>query len=367
MSNEKITDKAKDIEFSVPGNARVRRSSGLPPLVDNQPAVLAQVNDATSPLAKENRNLKDQIDVLTVTTIEWRDKSTKIEAERDDLATKLVEFDGANIAKRLDPKLVKQSLWANRNEASFENQDFKDLVIEIESSGGNVQPIKVRPIAGSSPQMYEIVFGHRRHRACLMLEIPVLAMIESLDDKALFVEMDRENRQRADLTVFEQGVMYQRALDTKVFAKAADIARASGVSDGNLSTALNLLKLPEEVLRSFQSPLDIRFKWATQLIKLNKESPGILLARAKDVIALRNTDATVNADMVFQLLTKPSENRNSAGSIDRSISVNGTAVASIKSKGRRVIVDIGLKMDLMGVDELEKAIVKILSTRKPLP
>ena len=82
------------------------------------------------------------------------------------------------------------------------------LKSEMESAGGNVQAIKVRPIPGTEPQEYEIVFGHRRHRACLDLGLEVLATIESIDDKELFKEMDRENRQRADLRPYEQGLMY---------------------------------------------------------------------------------------------------------------------------------------------------------------
>jgi transposase-like protein len=42
-----------------------------------------------------------------------------------------------------------------------------------------------------------LIFGHRRHRACQDLKLPVLAAIwtEPLSDAALFAFMERENRE----------------------------------------------------------------------------------------------------------------------------------------------------------------------------
>ena len=67
---------------------------------------------------------------------------------------------------------IKPSKWANRHEASFLTAEFEELKAEIAAAGGNVQPIKVRPVEvlnGSTPSTdttYELIFGHRRHRAC---------------------------------------------------------------------------------------------------------------------------------------------------------------------------------------------------------
>ena len=296
MSTEKITDKAKDIEFvsSSASNPRLRRSMV-------QPAVLTQVMESESPMARELRALKDQVDVLTVTTVEWRDKSNKFESQTVELEEKLDSFDGSNIAKRIDPHLIKPSQWANRSEQSFENQEFNELVLEIESAGGNVQPIKVRPIVASSPQMYEIVFGHRRHRACLKLVIPVLAMIESLDDKALFVEMDRENRKRADLRPYDQGLTYARALELKLYSSNKKMADALGVDVGGIGKLLALVRLPIEIIDAFESPLDIQFSWGPILAKSLELDRDAVIARA---IEIGNRQQKLKAASVFQHLTK---------------------------------------------------------------
>src|SRR4051794_11458119 len=78
------------------------------------------------------------------------------------LRERLTEFDGAQATRQLDPKLITASRWANRDPSHFETLAFARLKEEIASSGGNVQPIKVRTIEGAPPggAQYEVVFGH---------------------------------------------------------------------------------------------------------------------------------------------------------------------------------------------------------------
>ncbi|MBI3229410.1 MAG: ParB N-terminal domain-containing protein, partial [Burkholderiales bacterium] len=105
------------------------------------------------------------------TMLQFIGQQSETVKELEILRDQVKSFEGARPAKQLDPKLVKPSRWANRHAASFENAKFKSLMAEIESAGGNIQPIKVRPIGGTT-ESYEIVFGHRRHQACLQLGLP---------------------------------------------------------------------------------------------------------------------------------------------------------------------------------------------------
>lgn len=208
-----------------------------------------------------------------------------VDAMRAELVAVNAEWHGVLPAKKLDPHAIRPSKWANRHERSFEGQEFLDLKAEIVSAGGNVQAIKVRPVPGSQPQEYEIVFGHRRHRACLESGLPVLATIESIDDKALFKEMDRENRLRSDLRPYEQGLMYKRALDEGMFGSLRKLSEELGVDVGNASRAVQLAKLPEAVLNAFGSRLDIQYRWASVLSDLVSKEGDALLARAQAIAA----------------------------------------------------------------------------------
>lgn len=204
------------------------------------------------------------------------------------LRERLTEFDGAQAMRKLDPKLITASKWANRDASHFQTDTFKRLKEEIASAGGNVQPIKVRSIESSragSPQ-FEVVFGHRRHQACLELGIHVQAFVEpGMKDVDLFVEMERENREREDLSAWEQGVMYMRALEQGLFPSAKQLAAAIDRDLGNIGKAMALAKLPSQVVRAFGSPLNLQFRWSTALKDAHQRDPEGLLAAARELAA----------------------------------------------------------------------------------
>jgi ParB family chromosome partitioning protein len=224
--------------------------------------------------------------------------------EAESLRSRLEAFEGAIPARLLDCRVIRPSQWANRHDHSFADADFAALKGEIESSGGNVQPIKVRPIVSKSKAgegrgvgpsnpasseapiyAYEIVFGHRRHRACQELGLPVLALIEPVDDQTLFVNMERENRSRKNLSAWEQGCMYARALDQGLYASNRQLASAIGRDLGDVGKALSLARLPEAVVSAFVSPLDLQFRWAKPLGDVQQRDPEGLLRRASEVRA----------------------------------------------------------------------------------
>lgn len=232
--------------------------------------------------------------------------------EAETLREQLAEFEGASAARKLDARSIRPSKWANRHEASFEDEAYVELKTEIAASGGNVQPIKVRPAAAkgrgvgpSNPPgatgetSYEIVFGHRRHRACLELGLPVLAVIENVSEQQLFVEMERENRARKDLSAWEQGMTYARALDAGLYASNRQLALAIGRDLGDVGRALSLARLPKVVIDAFKSPLDLQFRWAKPLSDAQQKDPDGLVLRAK---ALKGKAAQVPPRQIFEAL-----------------------------------------------------------------
>jgi ParB family chromosome partitioning protein len=206
---------------------------------------------------------------------------------------------------RLDPKTIRASRWANRAAQSFESPEFVELKAEIADAGGNVQPIKVRPLAVPDGAVrYEIVFGHRRHRACLDLGLQITAVVESVDDQKLWAQMERENRSRANLSAWEQGMMYQRALEENLFPSMNALAKAIGRDQGDVSRAIAIAKLPEAVLSAFPSPNDVRFRDAKPLGDAVAAAPEAVIAAAQ-VIA-KEPDKRPAVDVV-KALTQAAE------------------------------------------------------------
>jgi ParB family chromosome partitioning protein len=267
-----LKDKAKRINFGAlptvqpgaPSPAPVDRPKTAPGLM------MAQAADQRSELLRTNEQLQKKVDDLE-----------GVAARAVALEDELRSWDGAKAAKPLDPQIVRWSEWANRDELNFAGEEFRQLKEEIASAGGNVQPIKVRPLKPGGEHQYEIVFGHRRHRACLELGLPVLALIDNLGEAELFAQMDRENRSRKNLSAWEQGRMYQRALDRGLFPSNRQLAEKVGADVGQVGKALALARLPNEVVEAFASPLDLQFRWAKLLNDAHEHDPEALRRRAK--------------------------------------------------------------------------------------
>ena len=219
----------------------------------------------------------------------------KIEKDLVQTQNRLALYEGSLPTRKLSPSSVKPSKFANRIEHSFEGADFKAFKEEIASAGGNVQPIKVRPTVDG---FYEIVYGHRRNRACLELGLEVLALIqENMSDKELFEEMSRENEQRKDLSAYELALHYKRGIDLKLYKNWSEIAAVLGKTKQLVSRYSALAELPKAIVEAFPSPNDIQPKWAEKLRRVVEVDASAVMSAVKGV-----KGRGLNARAVFEAL-----------------------------------------------------------------
>lgn len=263
--------------------------------------------------------------------------------ETEQLKDRVKELESSARSHLLDPTSIKPSKWANRHEASFATFEFDEFKAEIRAAGRNVQPIKVRPVSaedgssGESVEGFEVIFGHKRHRACLELGIPVLAIIEQATDVSLFEQMERENRGRKNLSAWEQGSMYRRALDEGLYPSLRRLAESLNVDVSLVSKGVALARLPDEVVAAFQSPLDIQFRWATPLAEAVKKNAEATLATARALASDRGR--MVPTAIFSKLIGEPAGvlNRSTADELEIRKAGKKAAVLSSDTKGRAVI------------------------------
>lgn len=237
--------------------------------------------------------------------LQFRGQMLAAEGELAKLRDRLKEHEGSLPTRKLDPKDIVPSQWANRHPDAFKNAEFERLKQDIAFAGGNVQPILVRPMAGH-PGRYEVVFGHRRHRACAVLSIPVLATIETspISDLELFAAMDRENRERADLSPYEQGHMYRRALDSSLYPSNRRLAEALGVSHTWVANVLQVADLPPPVLECFRTPLEVQHRHAKVIGPALERDRKAVLRRAE---TLRQAPSKMAPGAVVAALVKTTD------------------------------------------------------------
>lgn len=359
-----IKSRAQAIDFSgLPGTSEAKPAESpqsaptpTPPagrVPKTAPGMLmAQAATQRSELLREVEDLRDQVSNLSSEA-----------ARAKNLEDELRAWDGALASKKLDPKVVVRSRWANRDIDGLKGADFEELKAEVEQAGGNVQPIKVRPLPIDSDgvQRYEIIYGHRRHQACLELGLPVLALIDNVDDPTLFVEMDRENRNRKNLSAWEQGVMYRRALDEGLFPSNKKLAAAIGIDVGLLGKAMAIAELPDEIVRSFATPLDIQFRWAKPLSDAWKADPDAVKRVAASITSLQPRPA---AKDVFDRLAATTS-QDAGGTQDESVVVNvggqEAATISLDRKGRASIQIAPGRLPKHRLKELAAFLEKLLA------
>jgi ParB family chromosome partitioning protein len=125
---------------------------------------------------------------------------------------------------------------------------FEDIEVLVESvkEFGLLQPILVRPVAGT-PDSYEIVAGERRWRAAQKAQLhDVPVVIRTMGDQDALQLGLIENLQRADLTAIDEAQAYRR-LQQDFDQSHDDIARTVGKSRPHVANTVRLLELPDPV------------------------------------------------------------------------------------------------------------------------
>jgi ParB family transcriptional regulator, chromosome partitioning protein len=125
---------------------------------------------------------------------------------------------------------------------------------ELEQSirmNGVVQPIVVRQIGSR----YEIVAGERRWRASQRAELrKIPAVVKEVSDEKMLELALIENIQRQELNPIEEAKAYRKLID-QLGLTQEEVAERVGKSRTVVTTAMRLLKLPNEVLREIETGL----------------------------------------------------------------------------------------------------------------
>jgi ParB family chromosome partitioning protein len=243
-------------------------------------------------------------------------------AEVAQLREKLEAYAGSVPARPVDPSTVGVSAYANRHEDEFTSKDFAALREDIEHAKKNIQPILVRQVKGRGKVVYEVIYGHRRLRACQDLKLPVWIIVVEATDEELFYAMDMENRQRKNPSPFELGDSYRRALESELFSSLRTLAARLKIDPGYASRAYNIAKLPPEVLDAFPSRTEIQFKWGKELSDALQKDPEGVIERAK---AVKVGGTKLTSPQVLQKLLGKAANE-SAGPV---LEIQGSAEKSV--------------------------------------
>ncbi|MFN7026267.1 MAG: plasmid partitioning protein RepB [Pseudorhizobium sp.] len=162
----------------------------------------------------------------------------------------------------LDPDRIVPSFVNDRLDIEG-NETFRAFVDGIKEAGQKL-PILVRPVAGK-PGHYQAAYGHRRLRACQVLNRPVKAIVREMTDEELVVSQGIENSERLNLSFIEQA-LFALKLKERRYSREL-ISDALGRKEGQRLAYISILTntaalIPEELIRLIgPAPSVGRPKW----------------------------------------------------------------------------------------------------------
>ena len=117
-----------------------------------------------------------------------------------------------NKNKNIINKIDISKIYPNEKQPrkNFEDKEIKELSESIKNQG-LIQPIVVRE---TSSNMYEIIAGERRWRACQLAGLhSINCVVMNVDEKSIFELALIENIQRENLNIVEEAKAYKSLIE----------------------------------------------------------------------------------------------------------------------------------------------------------
>lgn len=140
---------------------------------------------------------------------------------------------------RLDCRLIDRNPFQNRTK--FDSESIQELADQIRLNG-QAQPIGVR----KSGNRYQIIFGERRWRACLLLESKQIdVVIRDVSDVDMAYQCYSENSGRKRIHDFEKALSIKSLLD--LGRPKEEVMERLGIKKQDYYKTLKFLSLPSAI------------------------------------------------------------------------------------------------------------------------
>ncbi|MBK1618425.1 hypothetical protein CKO42_08235 [Lamprobacter modestohalophilus] len=204
----------------------------------------------------------------------------------------------------VDPARCRPWVHHNRAYDLLTEQRCADLISGFRSLGKQQRPAIVRSLQGDERQGrdgrtydFEIISGARRHWTVSWFNKQgevnaqgepyyfLVLVRDDLDSAAAFELSDAENRGQKDISDFERAREYRWAFETLYEKNTSRMAEAIQMDRSNLSRLLALTEMPEVIVQSYPTILDIRTHHWRQLAPYFSSKESTKQAAAERVLA----------------------------------------------------------------------------------
>lgn len=233
-----------------------------------------------------------------------RDELRSERAQRERLEAIVEELESKPAERRIPARLICHGRFRDRHDLGFADKAFDELKASIQEEKGNHAPVLVRPLSAPNADgcEFEVVWGHRRHRACLELDLDVSVLVRELTDREAVQLMTIENKHREGLSQFELARKYRAWLEAGLFKEHQEIAQAEHLSKAAMSRIMSINEVPAEVLDRVADPRKVTGLWASKVLPLLN---GDAAARKKALARLSGAEGKLTPKEALDLLMPP--------------------------------------------------------------
>ncbi len=133
--------------------------------------------------------------------------------------------------------------WKFDDRSGFEYGDLYSLGIDIKNNK-QIEPVVVRTSTQSNSK-YEIISGSRRWKACLEMELPLLARVLKLTDEEAALYQIKEN-EKQPISDYSKGIHFAKLIDDKI-TTVEKISQMQNYSKQKIYDFLAFSKVPDVV------------------------------------------------------------------------------------------------------------------------
>ena len=245
----------------------------------------------------------------------------------------------------VEPSDCRPWKFHNRDNVWMTVDKCQYLVSSIRKNGQKV-PIFARKLENDPEgKNWEIIAGRRRWFACNHLGIKVRVKATDANDRDCAILMNLENKDRDDISEFEDAISYRQQLDAKLFDSQDEMAIALDVKKSKLSKMLSAAKITQnqDVMNLFSdiTLLKINPIYAlVLLIEKNTENANIITQKAKhltSVLSSRRTPMRTNV-IINELMSSIESNKEPSQTLTKNYKIGEHIILKANQQTKRKIV-----------------------------
>ncbi|HDV5785711.1 TPA: ParB/RepB/Spo0J family partition protein [Legionella pneumophila] len=226
--------------------------------------------------------------------------------------------------------------WKYANRQENELGDIDGLIDSIKANK-QLQPALVRNHPNPHGKIkYEVIFGRRRHIACMRLGIPFLVIRKDIPNvQDAIASQDAENKLRNDVSNYSNAMLYKRLLLDNVFKSEKELSEKLRISYSTFNELMAYSKIPEDIVRAIPDIHALSKQLAVKIVQLtnrSKEDYKKMLSIAnqlgRTITSQAKLEKIFEANNVHQKMEPTITNAKSF------ISINGKKLFTFKSDYR---------------------------------